>query len=102
MGKDINIPLDKLESLGKSLQSIVEEFEQAKARGNELESDIGSPHGESALRSEVGRFEGAWDDKRKKLNEELGKILERVIGVGSGWSDFDIQTAKELETAAED
>lgn len=101
MGQDINIPLERLESLARSLQSIVDEFQSARSRGDALESDIGSPHGESALRAEVERFEGAWDDKRKKLTEELGTILERVIGVGQGWSDFDLETARELEAAAD-
>lgn len=99
MGDDINIPLEKLESLGKSLQNIVKEFNDARSRGNELEGHIGSPHGESALRSEVDRFENAWDDKRKKLSEELTQILDRVTKVGKGWRDFDIDTAKQLEAS---
>ena len=101
MGADINIPLEKLESLGRSLQQIIDEFEAARSRGDALEAAIGAPHGETALRSEIERFEGAWDDKRETLKEALQGILERVEGVGSGWVDFDIQSASDLELAAE-
>lgn len=100
MGKDINIPLSDLERMNTSLANIIEEFEKAGSRGNNLESWIGSPHGESDLRHEVDRFEGAWDDKRETLREHLVTLKERVVGVADGWTEFDANSAKSLDTTA--
>ncbi|MFS2243116.1 hypothetical protein [Microbacterium sp. OR16] len=98
MGQDINIPMSKLEQLNTSLTNIISEFENAGSRGDALESAIGSPHGESALRNEVDRFESAWNDKRDTLKEKLESAKERVVDFVQAWTDFDLEAAKNLDS----
>lgn len=98
MGRDINIPMSELEQLNSSLKNIIAEFEGAGSRSNALEEWIGSPHGESQLRHEVDRFEGAWNDKRDTLKDKLKDVQERVEGVADAWSDFDKEAAANLDT----
>lgn len=98
MGKDINIPLEELGSMNTSLKNIVDEFGNASARSNALESAIGSPHGHGELRHEADRFEGDWNDKRDTLKDKLEKAQERVEDFVKGWTDFDLEAAKSLDT----
>ncbi|KJL29496.1 hypothetical protein [Microbacterium oxydans] len=98
MGTDINIPMSQLERLNTSLGNIVAEFENASSRSDALESDIGTPHGETALRSEVGRFESDWNDKRDTLKSKLESAKERVVDFVTAWTDFDLEAANNLDT----
>lgn len=98
MGNDINIPMSQLERLNTSLSNIIAEFESAGSRSDALESAIGSPHGETALRSEVSRFESDWNDKRDTLKSKLESAKERVVDFVTAWTDFDLEAAKSLDT----
>lgn len=98
MGTDINIPMWRLERLNTSLANIITEFDKAGSRSDALESAIGSPHGESALRNEVDRFESDWDDKRETLKQKLEDAKERVVDFVSAWEDFDLEAARNLDT----
>ncbi|GAB3618685.1 hypothetical protein GCM10027416_32420 [Okibacterium endophyticum] len=97
MGRDVNIPMSDLERLNSSLKNIVNEFENAGSRGDELEAAIGNPHGEGALRDEVDRFEGAWNDRRDTLKEDVKSLQERVQDVAKAWADFDDEAAANLD-----
>ncbi|MGA7147637.1 MAG: hypothetical protein WBX17_04005 [Microbacterium sp.] len=97
MGRDINIPMSDLEELNTSLKNIIDEFEKAGGRSGELEAAIGRPHGESALRDEVDRFESAWNDKRDTLKDDLKSVQESVHGVAQAWTDFDSEAATSLD-----
>ncbi|MGK3953239.1 hypothetical protein ACLKM7_13090 [Microbacterium sp. I2] len=97
MGKDINIPMSDLQALNTSLKNIVDEFEHAGDRSGSLEAAIGRPHGESALRDEIDRFESAWDDKRDTLKDDVKTVQESVEGVARAWADFDNEAATSLD-----
>ena len=100
MGTDINIPMSQLEQLNTSLGNIIKEFESAGTRSDALESAIGAPHGETALRSEISRFESDWNDKRDTLKSKLESAKERVVDFATAWTDFDLEAAKNLDTTA--
>lgn len=97
MGKDIDIPMSELESLDRALRSIITEFDNAGDRADQLQEWIGTPHGESSLRNEVDRFEGAWDDKRDTLKEDVVAVQEQVAAVAKAWADFDSDAARSLD-----
>lgn len=97
MGKDIDIPMSDLESLDKALRNIADEFEHAGRNANQLEGWIGTPHGESGLRNEIDRFEGAWNDKRDTLRESVVSVQEQVATVAKAWADFDSEAAASLD-----
>lgn len=99
MGQDINIPMSQLENLNTSLSNIIAEFEDAGSRSDALESAIGAPHGETALRSEVSRFESDWNDKRDTLKDKLVSAQERVVDFVGAWTDFDLEAARNLDTS---
>jgi hypothetical protein len=99
VGEDVSIPLQDLERLNASLLNIIAEFEAAGSRANDLQGAIRAPHGEHDLRAEIDRFERAWDDKRETLRQRLEEIQQRVQGTAEGWSDFDTDLARNLDTS---
>ncbi|WP_405373046.1 MULTISPECIES: hypothetical protein [unclassified Microbacterium] len=97
MGKDIDIPMSDLESLDRALRNIITEFENAGGRADQLQAWIGRPHGESALRDEIDRFESAWNDKRDTLKEDVAAVQEQVAAVAQAWADFDSEAAASMD-----
>ncbi|MCT9818889.1 hypothetical protein N3K63_01170 [Microbacterium sp. W1N] len=94
---DIDIPMRSMSDLERAIKDTIAEFEAATGNSEALESAIGSPLGRGTLRAEAQRFEEAWDDKRKTLQEHLADLLERVSGTREAWQDLD----RELATASE-
>lgn len=94
---DIDVPMQSMRELEQAITDAIEEFKDATRNSEALESAIGSPLGRSSLRSEAQRFEEAWDDKRKTLEEHLTDLLERVSGTREAWEDLD----RELAAASE-
>jgi hypothetical protein len=97
---DVEIPYGVLNELNGSLKQIIVEFSEAGGRSNSLESAIGSPLGRDGLRSQVDRFEGAWDDKRDTLQEDVEAVQEQVEAVGKAWAEWDTEASKELSVDA--
>jgi chromosome segregation ATPase len=94
---DIYIKLDQLNEVKTSLTSIVEEFENATERSEELEAAIGQPFMRYELRSKARDFEERWDNKRDDLKESLQSVLEHVDGVITNVEEWDTETAIGLE-----
>lgn len=95
---DIYITLSELETVGSSLGDIIEEFEQATSRADELESAIGDPFGRNELREQAEEFEDRWDNKRDELKKSLEKVKEHVDGVVKAVQQWDSETAVELSS----
>lgn len=94
---DILIKISELQTVKTSLDSIVEEFENATDRSEDLESDIGDPFDKSDLRDKACDFEERWDDKRDDLMESLKKVSEHIKGVIDGIENWDSETALQFE-----
>ncbi len=60
----------------------IEEFEHAGSRSNDLESAVGSPYGERALRDAASDFEGRWDDRQYHRGREIYDKTLGIIGPG--------------------
>lgn len=95
---DILIKISELETVKRSLDSIVEEFENATDSSEDLEADIGDPFDKSELRDKACDFEERWDDKRNDLKDSLKKVSEHIKGVIDGIEDWDSETALQFES----
>lgn len=94
---DILIKIAELETVKRSLDSIVDEFENATDSSEDLEADIGDPFDRSELRDKACDFEERWDDKRNDLKDSLKKVSEHIKGVIDGIEDWDSQTALQFQ-----
>jgi hypothetical protein len=63
----VKITYELLDELFGSLKHIYEEFDHATSLSEDFEAAIGSPFGNSELRSRAQDFEEEWDDKRNRL-----------------------------------
>ena len=94
---DILIKIAELETVKRSLDSIVDEFENATGSSEDLEADIGDPFDRSDLRDKACDFEERWDDKRGDLKESLKKVSEHIKGVIDGIENWDSETALQFQ-----
>lgn len=96
-GDRVLYPLDDLRTTSAQLIAIVEEFEAASKRRDDLEHAVKRPDGDSRLKNRVHDFEGNWDDSRDKLLSKLKEISERVKGTVEEVSKTDADMAKSME-----
>ena len=74
MGDGVLIKYTELKAVGDNLKKIVEELKEASSRADVLEGAIGDPYGKNKLREAAEEFEDGWDDRRKKLLEDIEKV----------------------------
>lgn len=96
---DIMLDLARLQETQTGLSAAITEFENAAKTNDGLEESIGRPDDRTALRDKASDFEGSWNDKRGKLQENLTNILEQLTSIVDGWTEWDCQTASDLEGA---
>lgn len=96
----MNIKVDyrMLEAMQERVSLIIEEFEQASARREDLVGAVGAPDGHTRLRDRVGEFETQWDDRRKQLRGGLETVLENTTKVLEGWKTGDEDLADGMES----
>lgn len=95
---DVSIKIAELDTVAKSLSSIVEEFEQASSRADKLEDAIGDPFDRDDLREAAEDFEDRWNNKRDELKDALKGVQEHVKGVVDGFQNWDSETALAFES----
>ncbi|MEH6782090.1 MAG: hypothetical protein V7618_11075 [Rhodoglobus sp.] len=100
MGDGVLIKYTELKAVGDNLKKIVEELKEASSRADVLEGAIGDPYGKNKLREAAEEFEDGWDDRRKKLLEDIEKVEQHVAGVLEGFEQWDTDTANEMESAS--
>ena len=94
---NIKVSYGMLETLQERVSQIVEEFEQASARREDLVAAVGRPDGEERLRNAVSDFESQWDDRRKQLREGLETVRDNATKVLEGWKQGDQDIANGME-----
>ncbi|MFJ6679780.1 hypothetical protein ACIQLK_11770 [Microbacterium sp. NPDC091382] len=94
------INFSTLERTSTQLRNIVGELEDAGDLADELTGAIGHPYGKNALSNKVSDFESRWDDRRRDLIRDVTKIQEHVQGVLDGFSDWDAETASQMDIDA--
>ncbi|MGV8882475.1 MAG: hypothetical protein ACOH19_09985 [Rhodoglobus sp.] len=100
MSDGVQVPYEVLNELNGSLKQIMVEFENAAKRSDTLEAAIGSPFGDSRLRTQADRFESAWNDKRETLRLDIEEVQKHVEEVGQGWIDWDTDASSSLSVDA--
>ena len=95
---DVSIKIAELDTVATSLSKIVEEFEKASSRADNLEDAIGDPFGRNDLREAAEDFEDRWNNKRDELKDALQDIQEHVKGVVDGFQNWDSETALAFES----
>lgn len=94
---DVGIPFESMKELETAVRDAISEFDSARNNSDALQQAIGTPFGRTELRSEVDRFEGAWDDKRETLKRKLEELLERVAGTASAWEELDAELSAAVD-----
>lgn len=94
------INFSRLQRTSERLRNIVGELEDAGDLAEELASAVGRPYGKNALANKVGDFESRWDDRRRDLIRDVTKIQEHVQGVLDGFSEWDAETASQMDIDA--
>ena len=94
---NIKVSYGMLETLQERVSQIVEEFEQASARREDLVAAVGRPDGEERLQNAVSDFESQWDDRRKQLREGLETVRDNATMVLEGWKQGDQDIANGME-----
>lgn len=98
---DIMLDLERLREARVGLRASIEAFDEAASSTDDIERAIGRPDDRGALRDKAHDFEGAWNDKRDALAENLQNIEEQLTSIIDGWAEWDAQTAADLQGAVE-
>ncbi|WAB84258.1 hypothetical protein OVN20_01395 [Microcella daejeonensis] len=96
---DIMLDLERLREARTGLRASIEAFSEASSFTDGIERSIGRPDDRGALRDKAHDFEGAWNDKRDALAENLQSIEDQLSSIIDGWTEWDSQTAADLEGA---
>lgn len=96
---DIMLDLERLREARTGLRASIEAFSEAASFTDGIERAIGRPDDRGSLRDKAHDFEGKWNDKRDALAENLQNIEEQLSSIVDGWTEWDSQTAADLEGA---
>lgn len=96
---DIMLDLERLRAAKEGLSASIDEFETAAQTNDALEDAVGRPDDRTRLRDVAHDFESAWNDKREALKDNLKNIEERLTSIIDNWTDWDAQTAADLDGA---
>lgn len=100
-GDRVLYPIDDLKTTSAQLTAIVDEFEAASARRDDLEHAVGRPDGDGRLQSRAHDFEGSWNDSRDKLLSKLKDIAERVQGTVEEVTKTDTDMATSMQQSGQ-
>lgn len=95
---DVFISLDRLETMSSQLGEIIEEFESAEDRSEELQDAIDTPFSRADLQDLADEFEDRWDLERDQLKDGLTEIRDHLDAVIEGVEEWDSETALSLES----
>ncbi|WP_413316912.1 hypothetical protein AA0Z99_09845 [Agrococcus sp. 1P02AA] len=95
---DVLIKYWELERLVERLSSIIDEFESAGDRSNEIRDTVGYPFGRTELPSKASEAESRWSYKRGKLTESLIGIRDHGQAIYEAFQEFDEEAASKFES----
>lgn len=97
MAKHLRVDLDQVDMVSTNLHSIVQRLESAQADADQLASAI--PVEELADASTD--FAGKWDDRRKKLIEQVASLQKEAQTVVDAFTQVDSELADALTRPAQ-
>lgn len=95
---DIMLDLDRLREAQRGLRTSIDEFENASKTNDDLEKAVDRPDDRGELRDIAHDFEGAWNDKRDALQDNLKGIEDTLTSIIDNWTEWDTQTAADLSS----
>lgn len=94
---DVLIKYWELERLVTRLTSIIEEFETAGDRSDEIREKVGYPWGKTELTDKASEAESRWSYKRGKLTESLTSFRDAAQGIYESFQSLDEEAASAFE-----
>jgi len=94
------LDLERLTTAHEGLRASITAFTEAASFTDGIEQAIQRPDGRGALRDRAHDFEGAWNDKRDALAENLQNITDQLQSILDGWNEWDCATAADLAGSA--
>lgn len=95
MAGDVDVDLDDLDEVTKSLDTVIGEFEGLGRASGELRDAIGRPADRGELRAKAGDFEAGWNDNRETYLESLRNVHDHLRGYVDEMRELDREMAKE-------
>lgn len=92
---DLILDLQRLESLEKDLQSVIDEFHNA----SEFSHDVAHATGDDELAGKVRDFADRWNDKRKEMTKNVEGVKKALAAITDNFTKVDQGLAKALEDA---
>ncbi|MGN6327259.1 hypothetical protein [Pseudolysinimonas sp.] len=92
---DLTLDLQLLGQLRDDLDAIVKEFKDA----DDFSDDVANATGHDGLHDHVRDFAHKWNDKRKKMTENVEALQKQIAAITDGFTKVDDQLAKALEDA---
>lgn len=99
MANGVYIPMTRMKSVSRGLTDVITEFEEASSNQDGAADAIGTPADKTELKSAMGEFESAWDDRRTKLKRQLQSLQEHIDGLVEGFENGDIELASSLDSS---
>jgi uncharacterized protein YukE len=95
---DVVIDLELLQQLKEDLEAIAKEFADA----DDFSDSVAEATGHDQLSSHVRDFAHKWNDKRKKMTEDVEGLQKSIAAISDGFTKVDDGLAKALEQGAAD
>lgn len=96
---DIMLDLERLNAAQEGLRASITAFTDAASFTDGIEQMIQRPDDRGALRDRAHDFEGAWNNKREALAENLQNITDQLQSILDGWNEWDTSTTADLSGA---
>jgi hypothetical protein len=92
---DIYVDLDALQHLAARMTLIHDSLANAKDDVSAYGAGTGSPK----VQHQVEEFVSGWKDGRKKIEDNVGKLLDKVKGVAQTYLEQEQALAKQSQTS---
>lgn len=93
---DLKLDMAVLDQLKADLNAIVKEFDDA----DDVSDDAGDVTGHDQLAHDLHDFAHRWNDKRKKMLDDVKALAKSVAEIADNFDKTDRELAKALEQAA--
>lgn len=96
VGQDLRLDLEVLKQLAADLAAIQKEFEGA----DDFSDTVADATGHDKLSGDLHDFAHRWNDKRKKMTEDVEGLSKSVKEISDNFTKVDAELAKALEQAS--
>jgi len=92
MGELLKVDTDSVRSVSNDLIRITSELTDAQAHSDDVADAVGHDGLAGALRN----FAGSWDDRRRKLIEQIAQLRDSATSIADAFDDTDSALARAL------